>query len=275
MISIPRRLGPLLAGLFLAAVPAMASEIDISQVLDLPPADVIILGEVHDNHTHHLNQATAIAALRPAALVFEMFGPDAALAATPAMRASPSRLEQALGWADSGWPDFAMYYPIFVAAPEAAIFGGDIPRDDVRRAVSDGAAQVMGPSASLFGLDQPLDADQQAVREAGQMAAHCDALPEDMLPGMVEAQRLRDAGLARAVIAALAETGGPVAVITGNGHARTDWGMPGMLAQARPDVSVLSIAQFETPQDTAPYDHWLVTPTIARDDPCLAFQPQD
>ena len=72
-------------------------------------------------------------------------------------------------------------------------------RGDVRRAVSEGAATVFGGAAPLFGLDAALDPEEQATREAGQMAAHCDALPEDVLPGMVEAQRLRDAALAAAM----------------------------------------------------------------------------
>jgi len=124
----------------------------------------------------------------------------------------------------------------------------------------------------VFGLDQPLDPVGQAEREAGQMTAHCDALPEDMASGMVEAQRLRDAALARAIVAAMAEGGGPVVVITGNGHARVDWGVPRMLGRALPGASVVSIGQFETaaPEDP-PFDYWIVTATVPRDDPCAAF----
>lgn len=263
----PPGTGPLLAGLFLAGMPVAADEIDISQILDLPAADVIVLGDVPDNPTHHLNQATAVAALRPAALVFEMFGPEAALEATPEMRASPVRLEQALDWAPD-WPDFAMYYPIFVAAPDAAVFGGAVSDDDKRRVLRDGAAKVLGPSAPVFGLDKPLDATERTLREARQLEAHCNAVPQEVAAGMVEAQRMTDAALARAVLAALAETGGPVAVIAGNGRGRTDWGMPRFLARARPDVTVLSIAQFEEPAMDAPHDYWIVTPTVAREDPC-------
>ena len=263
----PPGTGPLLAGLFLASVPVAADEIDISQILDLPAADVIVLGDVPDNPTHHLNQATAVAALRPAALVFEMFGPEAALAATPEMRASPVRLEQALGWA-AEWPDFAMYYPIFVAAPDAAVVGGAVANDDKRRVSRDGAAKVLGPSAPVFGLDKPLDAQERALREARQLEAQCSAVPQEMVSGRVETQRLADAALARAVLAALAETGGPVAVIAGNGSGRTDWGMPRFLTRVRPDVTVLSIAQFEEPATDAPHDYWIVTPTVAREDPC-------
>ena len=80
------------------------------------------------------------------------------------------------------------------------------------------------------------------------MQAHCDALPEDMLPGMVAVQRLRDAVLARAVVRAMDDTGGPVAVITGNGHARRDWGMPAMLARAAPDLDVWVLGQTEEDQ---------------------------
>ena len=267
------RKGPLLAGLFLvAALAAEAREVHVSDLARVE-ADVLILGEVHDNSEHHVNQATAVAALRPRALVFEMFGPSEALEITPARRRDADRLAHVLGWEDSGWPDFTMYYPIFVAAPDAVIFGGALPHGEVRRAVEEGAAAVIGGSAGLFGLDAPLDPEEQAIREAGQMAAHCDALPEEVLGGMVEAQRLRDAALARAVIAAMAETGGPVALITGNGHARKDWGVPRMLARALPDATVYALAQMEDwPEEDAPYDAWIVTEPAPREDPCKAFR---
>lgn len=270
--SYPCILGPHVAGLFLATA-LQAAEIDAAGLDALLPADIVILGEVHDNPAHHDNQARAVAAMGAAALVFEMFGPEAALAATPEVRGDAGALAGALGWDGSGWPDFALYWPIFEAAPEAAVFGGAVPREDVRRAVSEGAASVLGSGAALFGLDAPLDDGEQDRREALQAEAHCDALPDEVLPGMVEAQRLRDAALAHAVVAAMAETGGPVAVITGNGHARKDWGMPPMLARVLPDARVLSVGQFETPPDDAPpYDLWLVTERAERDDPCRAFR---
>ena len=78
---------------------------------------------------------------------------------------------------------------------------------------------------------------------------------------------------ARAVVQAMDATGGPVAVITGNGHARKDWGVPAVLAVAAPDLSVLSLGQFEAaPEGAAPYDLHLVTAPADRDDPCEAFR---
>ena len=69
--------------------------------------------------------------------------------------------------------------------------------------------------------------------------------------------------------------GRPVAVITGNGHARTDWGIPPMLARALPDASVISVGQLErTPDRAVPHDVWLVTDPIERPDPCAVFNQQ-
>ena len=258
----------------LAASPALAAEIP-PQALDraatFAGADVVILGELHDNPTHHAHQARAVTAIAPRALVFEMLTPEAA-AKTPVTLPDAATLGQALGWEASGWPDFAMYYPIFTAAPQARIYGAEVPRSIARRAFDEGIAAVFGPEAAAYGLTDPLPPDDQSAREAEQAKAHCNALPPDLLPGMVDVQRLRDAALARAAVQAMADTGGPVAGITGNGHARRDQGLILPLARVAPDLSVLTIAQFEeTAPASPPFDLWLVTPIIPRDDPCAAL----
>ncbi|WP_415184095.1 ChaN family lipoprotein [Phaeovulum sp.] len=259
--------------LLLLAFPAHAVEVT-ADALDTLSAEIVVLGEVHDNPAHHVNQARAVAALAPKALVFEMLTPDQAAQATPQLRAGdPVALGKALGWAEAGWPDFALYAPIFAAAPDALVVGGALARDDVRRAMSEGAAAVFGPEAARFGLTEPLPPALQSALEAEQMAAHCNALPAEMLPGMVEAQRLRDAAFARAALQALELTGGPVAVITGTGHARIDTGLPAVLRRVAPERSVLSLGQLERPATgPQPYDLWIVTDPAPREDPCLTFQ---
>lgn len=253
--------------------PVSAHEIDAGALASLPGADVVILGEVHDNPAHHTNQALAVAAIAPAALVFEMLTEAQAGRVTPALRGDAQALAEALEWAGSGWPDFAMYHPIFMAAPQAGVFGAAVPRAEARRVFEEPLADVFGPDAARYGLDADLPEAEQSAREAGQMAAHCDALPEALLPGMVAAQRLRDAELARTTLAAYAATGGPVVVITGTGHARRDHGVPAALARAAPGLSVLSIGQFEEPAGhDAPFDFWLVTDPAPRPDPCAAFR---
>lgn len=258
--------------LALGCGPALATEITPQMLDSLPPAQVYVLGEVHDNPLHHRHQARAVQALQPKAIVFEMFNADTAARITAQNRTDAAALEQALEWADLGWPPFSQYYPIFAAAPEAAIYGGGVPREQLRASVMQGAASVLGDGAADFALDQPLPDTQQTARETLQMEAHCNALPEEMLGGMVEAQRLRDAMLAQQARLALQEVGTPVVVITGNGHARTDWGLPAALEAAQPGVELLSIAQFETtPPWDEPFDMWLVTPPVDREDPCAAF----
>ena len=81
--------------------------------------DVVILGEVHDNPAHHVFQTDVVAALDPAAIVFEMVTAEEARFVTPDLAADAEALSEALGWAESGWPDFALYYPLFRQAARA------------------------------------------------------------------------------------------------------------------------------------------------------------
>lgn len=273
------------AAFVLAAFPALAEE---PAGFAARPADVFILGEIHDNPGHHRRQAGLIAQIAPSAAVFEMLTPAQAATITAAGRADPL----ALDWANSGWPAFSLYAPVFAATEGLPHYGAMLPRPMVRRAFSEppeallaeirqgsGANAGSGPAPD-FGLAVALPEAEQAAREAEQMAAHCGALPPGILPGFVAAQRLRDAALAGEVLRALEETGGPVVLITGNGHARRDWGVPALLARAAPGVEVASLGQFEgeTPEDgaqdgeAARYDAIALSPATPRKDPCQAFR---
>ena len=159
--------------------------------------------------------------------------------------------------------------------------------DEFRRVAIDAALgqappQPIGGRLLVTQGIHALPPDEQTARDTEQVSVHCDALPAEMAPGMVEAQRLRDAALADAALAALSDTGGPVVVIAGAGHARTDWGVPALIARAAPEVRVLSVGQIEVaPGDPAPdasstngppFDLWIATPPADRDDPCAAFR---
>lgn len=267
-----RRLAtPLLLALSLGGA-AAAREIGPDALDRLPEVDVVILGEVHDNPVHHAHQARAVRAILPAALVFEMLG-EAQVAALPSDMTDAEDFAAATEWEARGWPDFTMYHPIFTAAPGARIYAGDVPQAVIRMAVRDGAVAAFGADAARFGLTEPLPQEMQAEQEEKMQAAHCFAMPKEALPGMVEAQRLRDATLAAAALRALRETGGPVVVITGVEHARTDIGVPAVLRRAAPGVTVLSVGQLETvPQGRPPHHLWLITDGVpGRGDPCAAF----
>lgn len=254
---------------------------DVVLYLAENPVDIAVLGEVHDNPAHHRTQAAAIATIAPKAVVFEMLTPDQAAKARDIDPRDAAALAKALDWGASGWPDFALYAPVFAAVPKGGIRGAALPRDDVRRAVKTGAAAVFGNQARAYGLTTPLPKADAAdlAREIGE--DHCGALPPEVLPGMVEAQRLRDAAFARATLAALHETGGPVVLVTGTGHARKDRAAPSYLARLAPQARVFVLGQGECDgADCAAaqaeaeglYDMLALTAPTNRPDPCAALR---
>ncbi len=254
---------------------AVADPFDVSR---LAGADVIVVGEVHDNAAHHVFQAEITRAVSPAAIVMEMLTPEeAGIVADPFTRDGVD-LAEVLAWDRSGWPPFDMYAPVFEALGDAQLYGGEVERSVAQSTFAEGAAAAFDGIASgaatseRFGLNQPLPENEQAVREALQLDAHCGMLPPEMLPPFVEAQRLRDAVLASSTLMAFEAHGGPIVVITGNGHARTDWGIPAVLAVAAPDLRVMSIGQIEGGETSAPFDIVIETMGVDRPDPCVGFE---
>lgn len=231
-------------------------------------ADVVILGELHDNPGHHARQAGIIADLQPQAVVFEMLRPEEA-ADLNALDRREAVMAQA---ADRvRWSNMADYAAVLAASPR--IIGAALGRGEARRAFSEGAAGVFGAQAQAYGLDQPLDAAEFETRKSLQFAAHCEAMPMEMMGGLVEAQRLRDAVFARAVLEALDRYGAPIVLITGNGHARKDWGVPAYLARLRPRLRVHALGQGEPGRPPrGVFDAEAQSAAPDRDDPCAAFE---
>lgn len=251
----------------LAALFASGAHAEIPQAaLD---AQIVVLGEQHDNPAHHVRQAEWVAALKPKALVFEMLTPEQG-AKAGASWSNKAELDALVGWSETAWPSFDMYYPIFASAPEAMVFGAGITRSELQVLLEQPLDEY--PLATKFGLDMLPDAMEQTAREALQAEAHCNALPEQLLPTMVDAQRFRDISLADVALQALERSGGPVVVITGNGHARADWGMPALVANAAPEVEVFALAQGEDGADVrGGFSLTLDAPAPERGDPCEAF----
>ncbi|WP_158968624.1 ChaN family lipoprotein [Chachezhania sediminis] len=230
-------------------------------------ANIVIVGENHDNVHHHDRQAAVVAELKPRAVVWEMMSPTDAVLITPDLIGDKDALATALDWENSGWPGFDLYYPIIEAAPAAKHYGAEIAREDLMDIYRRGAAAVL-PTALRFRLGDPLPPAEQEEREALQKAAHCDMLPDEQLPAMVEVQRARDAALADAALRALEATGGPVVVIAGNGHARSDWGVPAALELAQPGIKVFSLGQAEDGRIEGRFNAVLSSPGVERDDAC-------
>ncbi len=259
----------LLTALVLAAAPVAAEQINADLLDRLPPANIYWLGEVHDHPLHHINQTRAVAAIAPRALVLEMLT-QAQVDATPDAR-TEAALRAAWDWDNSGWPDFAMYFPV-IATTDAPLYAAALPRDEARRVYGTDPATAFGPDAARFGLEQPFAPDIQAAQIVLQDTAHCNAMPPEMLPAMVDIQRLRDARLAQSALRAFEDTGGPVVVIAGTGHLGRDIAAPAMLTMAAPDLRQIVVGQFEADPGRPSMDFWIVTAPHPRPDPCAAFR---
>ena len=243
-----------LAALLIAA-PAWAQE----------GADIVVLGEIHDSAEAHARQAELVEALEPSALVFEMLSPAQVAGAAGVDRSDAAALGGALDWDEAAWGPFDAYAPIFAAAPDAALHGAALPREAL--------SAIVAGEEEPGGRVPPLGDDLRAVLEAEQDAAHCGMLPPELLPGMVDAQRARDRHFADVALDAWTVNGPPVVVIAGTGHARTDVGVPAMIAFTDPQLSVWALGQVEgeVPED-APFDSVEVVPAVERGDPCEAFR---
>ena len=263
---------------FVGAICAGSEAITYDQMIArLRVADIAVLGERHDNPAHHEMQARVVGDLAPAGLALEMI-PFEREDYANAARLNGDDLAEALEWEASGWPDFAMYAPIFDAAPEAWVSGGGVAPDVLRKSVMEGAAAAWPEGAERYGLNERMPQDVIDAMLEEQDVAHCGALPTGMLPGMVEAQQLRDASFADAALRLLEADHAPVVLITGNGHARADRGSPLYLKRAAPDVTALSVGMIEVGEsdaqdlaNEAPFDVVIYTEPFDRGDPCEEF----
>jgi len=252
-------------------------------------SDFVILGEVHDNPDHHVVQARLVRTIgaigkRPT-LALEMLdledqaAVDGALAADPR---SADGLGKAVKWDESGWPSFTLYRPILVAALGSGmpVLAANLPVPLVRGVVRQGKAALPEPVRVRLERDEPLpEVVVQELRDE-MRSSHCNVLPEPMLDPMALAQRARDAQMAERL--SHAGTAGAI-LITGNGHARTDRGVPAILARDVPTRRVVSVGLLEVeagrpaPADYAadwgaagvlPFDYVVFTPGAERPDPC-------
>jgi uncharacterized iron-regulated protein len=254
----------------------------------LAEGDFVLLGEVHDNADHHLLQARLVRAITAAgrrpALAFEMLATDQQPAVDGALARAPSEpdaLAKAVGWKESGWPDFALYRPIFAAGLEAGlpVVAANLPRAQAKAIVGKGEAAIDPALRARLARDEPLPAEVREALRGEMRESHCGALPEPLLDPLILAQRARDAQMALR----LEETGAGrgAILVTGNGHVRTDRGVPALLAQEAPGRKIVAVALVEVEPEVkapgprgaygesgVPADFVVFTPGAERDDPC-------
>lgn len=249
----------------------------------LRDADIVLLGELHDNPHHHARRAALLTALPPPAAVVAEHLPRAAATMLPA-RATKEALRLALeasGFDSQGWR-WPLHEPLFAAIARTGmpLRGGNLPREAARQVAREGMAALPDDLAAWL-TAAPLTGAAHAALMQDLMQGHCGHLSASRAPGMVAAQRGRDAAMAGVLLAELTRLRtvsgrGQVILLAGNGHVRLDYGVPTLLRQRRPQAQVLSIGFLE-PAATLPpgprlYDIEWTTPAAAREDPCQAFQ---
>lgn len=227
-------------------------------------SDMVLVGETHDNPDHHRLEARLVEAFAAGheapAVVFEMLDRDRQPAVDASLSAHPGdvdALANAVDWASSGWPSWALYRPVFQAAVAArgTLLAAGIDRAAAMRIAKDGVA-VFDPNLDgMFGLHDPLPPGVQDTVRDEIREAHCGLLPEGMLDSMVTVQRVRDALLAERLHDGSIKGHGAL-LVAGAGHVRRDWGVPAQLTrayQARPlAIALLEVrAKIATPDGYA------------------------
>lgn len=262
----------------------------------------VLLGEVHDNPGHHqlragligeLARLAAVGRLPRPAIVSEHIDDGRADKLVTVNRAiaegetTADGLLETLGWEKSGWPAASLFRPLFAAIVEArlSLHAGNVPRGEIRDLVRSGAASIAAERARRFGLDRALGAPLEAALAAELSGSHCGMLPASAVPGMASAQRYRDGRMADAMIEA-ARGGGKVILIAGNGHVRSDRGVPWHIRAADGDASVRAVMLIEVvdgqtdplaylprdPDGRPAADVVIFTPRAAREDPCARMR---
>ena len=154
----------------------------------------------------------------------------------------------------------------------APLTGGNAPRDLVRLVARNGDDAVPGELRPLL-AGAPLAPAARAALEADLVQGHCGHLAGPRLQTMQSAQRVRDAWMWLALRDAAAAGARPAVLVAGNGHVRTDYGVPQLIAALQPHARVASVGFGETGDaaDGAPYTYLWITPRAQRDDPCATM----
>jgi len=243
---------------------------------------IVLLGEIHDNTQQHAVRSEALALVlqggaRPA-LAFEQFDRERQSEIDRVIKDARAHdvdtVDRLVALGGRGW-DWRLYRPFLELALQyqLPIVAANLSRADAMRVSKEGFGAVFDADEQRrLGLDplpdSLLQAQEQAVDEG-----HCHQMEQEMLPAVARAQIARDATLAEGIGPYLQRG---VILLTGNGHARRDIGVPRFLpAQQQQRVVSIALIERDTEADALPgdaYDVMFRTPVQPRPDPCQALK---
>lgn len=237
-------------------------------------ARYVLLGEKHDSEAHHVRQLDMLRGLAAlgvqAALALEQLDSEHQAALSRAQSAGQTDVE---ALADAGqlnrkgwrWP---MYKDLmaFAAQRQWPLRAANLSRVEARK-IALGEVTPSLPAATPA---------QRVALENDVVQGHCGYRPEPArLAGIVAAQRARDARMAQVLDA----VGGPVVLIAGAGHVRSDRAVPRYLAVPEHALSIALVETVAGKAEPADYDRagfdvlWFTDPGEVRPDPCTTPLP--
>ena len=258
---------------------------EVTLLSRLGDADVLLLGETHDNPLHHelqlkLLNARIAAGARPA-LLMEQLDADTqpALDAALAEGDRAEKLNKVTGLIK--FTDVESYRPFLVAAVDnkLPVVAANISSRELQAVIWMGFSAFDADALKRMEVEEVWDHRRQNYLLAHMGGAHCGQLRDELRAGLARGQRLRDAMMADAVMSSVAR--GVVAIV-GSSHARRDVGMPLYIAARDSAARILSLGFEEVipgrndpasyisdrASDQPPFDVVWFTPRVARADPC-------
>ena len=243
-------------------------------LVTLRAADVVLLGERHDNPLHHQRRGALLARLPAAAVVAEQLPRQGLVHYEGVLEVALT----AAGFDAQQWR-WPLYAPLFVPLAERSIplFGGNLPVADVRRIAAAGTLVSLPRELAEVLAAAPLSPPAQVSLDADLLQGHCGYLPAERLPGLRLAQRTRDVAM---FVTLRSLHVSPLVLVAGNGHVRADYGVPVLFDKLLPGRRLVSVGLIEEndAETLESFSHrysyvWITAPA-RRDDPCKSFRKE-
>ena len=238
----------------------------------LRTADIVLLGELHDNRRHHDLRGQLIAGMngKRRTVVAEHLPQGGPVSFNADTRADLEAAGfDAAGWE---WPAHEKLYDQ-IRASGTPLVGGNLPREQAKQIFMQGVSALPERMAQTYEKAR-LDATAEKALDRDLVDGHCGKLPDRYLLRMRFAQRMTDIALTHALL-----DHKPSVLVAGNGHVRKDYGVPQVIAAMAPDLRLISVGFLERSSDSreliqslaGQYDVVWFTERADRKDPCENF----
>lgn len=247
---------------------------------------ILLLGETHDNIAHHRGQSEIIkryvAPGQTALVGLEMITDTQAERMLRARPTNASQLISVLGEEGKGW-EYDRYYKIVFQTlfdKGYMITAANLDRKLIADISMHGESAIPQEIHNIL-QQVPLSEENKKNLQKEIEESHCGMQLGEHANGMINAQRVRDAYMAKVLIDATHKADKAL-LIAGSGHVRNDRGVPVYAKFLAPQAKMMSLAFVEVvpghndPNDYAsrwisqrlPFNYVLFTEAVNRPDPC-------